>query len=340
VHADGQGHRHHRRQPLGNGSHGQGDGCHDGLHQRIAAQNTEHENQAHNNAGDEGQALAQRIELHLQRSGAFLRRVQQAADAAHLGAHAGGGHNQFQAATCNDGVHEHHVDAFGQRMLAGRQRPGVLAYGMGFAGQRRLGHFGVVRHQHAAIGGNPVARLEQHEVARHQFLGGNFQNPSAAPHPGVLRQHLLQRGQRRLGAVLLIEAQRGVEHHHDQDHHRVLEVADRRRQHDGAEQHHHQHVFELVEKLEPRRARLFLGELVGAVTGQPLRRLVGGQPPGRVGLEVGADLAGSLRMPVLGRDGLCRLHVSVFLKRVEQAPPPAWPQSASRSSARRGRESG
>ena len=269
VHADRQRYRHHCRQALGDGGHCQGNGGDDGLHQRVAAQNAEHENQRHHHAGDDGEALAQPVELHLQRGGGFLRCFQQAGDAPHLGFHAGGGDQRLDPAAGHHGVHEHHVAAFRQRIFAGRERVGVLAHGMGFAGQGRFRHLGVVRRQHTGVGGHAVTRLEQHDVAGHQFLGGDLPHLAAAPYPRMLRQHLLERRQGCVGAVLLVETEAGVEHDDDQNHHCVLDVADRTGQRGCADQHDHQQILELVEELQQSRARRLFLEPVGAKALQP-----------------------------------------------------------------------
>ena len=48
-------------------------------------------------AGDHGQALAERVELHLQRRGPGFRLGEHAGQPPHLGGHAGGGDQQLRA---------------------------------------------------------------------------------------------------------------------------------------------------------------------------------------------------------------------------------------------------
>ena len=281
VHADGQCHRHHRRQALGNGRHGQSDRGHDGLRQRVPTQHPQAEDQRHHGAGRSRQAFAQRVDLHLQRRALFRRRFEQAADAPHLGLHAGGNHHCLDATPRDHRVHEHHVEALGQRIRPRRKSRSELADRMRFAGQGRLGHLGAVGSQHAGVGRHAVARFEQDDVARHQRLRIHLQDFATAPHTRMARQHLFERSQRRLGAMLLVEAKAGVEHDDHQNDHRILGVADGTCQQRGADQHQHQQVLELVGELEPDRTRRFLEKLVRTKALEPLSRVVGSQAVGR-----------------------------------------------------------
>ena len=88
---------------------------------------------------------------------------------------------------------------------------------------------------------------------------------AVAAHAGGWRQHVLQRRERRFGAVFLEEAERRVEQHDDGDDCGVLEFADGARQQRGTEQDHDKQALELVEELSPGRAWRFLGQPVGAV---------------------------------------------------------------------------
>ena len=189
VHANGKRHRDHRRQSFGNSRHSQRNRGHDGLHQRVATPEAQRKDQAHHHPGDQGQPFAQRIELHLKRCRRFLRLGQQAGDAAHLGAHAGGADQQLQAAARDHGVHVGHVEALGQRVITRRQVLRMFAHRMRFAGQRSFGDFGVVGRQQPAVCGDTVAGLQQQHVARHQILRCNLQHLTVASHPRVLRQH-------------------------------------------------------------------------------------------------------------------------------------------------------
>jgi hypothetical protein len=191
VHAQGQRHRHHRRQAFGNGGHGQGDGGHRGLDQFIPAHQAHEEHQADHDGGDDRQPLAQAIELNLQGGFAFCGLGQQTGQAPHFGVHPGSGYHGFEAAPGDHGVHEHHVVAFCQHRRF-RHHIRQLRHGMGFAGQCRFRDLGTVRAQHPGIGRNAVAGFEQQNVAGHQISRLDLLHLTIATHPGAGRQHVFQ----------------------------------------------------------------------------------------------------------------------------------------------------
>ena len=124
--------------------------------------------------------------------------------------------------------------------------------------------------QQAAIGGDTIARFQQHDVAGHQQRGIQVDDPSIAAHPGRCGQHALQGRQRLFRPVLLIKPQSGVEHDDDEDNHCILEVANGPRQPGGKQQHDNQEVFELVDKFQPQRSRRGFQQPIFTHTRQPL----------------------------------------------------------------------
>ena len=114
VHAQGQRHRHHRRQAFGNRSHSQCDGGHRGLDQFVTAHQSHEEHQANNNSGDDCQTLAQAIELNLQRGLTFCRFGQQTGQTTHFGVHPGCCDHGFETTAGDHGIHEHHIVALCQ----------------------------------------------------------------------------------------------------------------------------------------------------------------------------------------------------------------------------------
>ncbi len=275
VHTQGQGHRYHRRQSFGNGGDGEGNGGHRRAHQVVAPPQSEQEDQPDDDAGNTGQPFAQMVELNLQGGGRFGRLGQHVGQPAHFGGHAGGDDQCLEPAAGDDGVHVNHVAAFGQNGL-GVYRRGRLGHRMRFAGQRRFGDFGRMGDEDAGVGRHAVAGFEQQNVAGNQVDGGNHGLVPGPAHPGNRRQHVAQGGQRRLGPVLLEEAEGGVDEDDDGDDHGILEVADNAGQHGGTEENDDEKTAELVDELKPGRTRRFFGQLVGAVVGPPClgRRLV------------------------------------------------------------------
>jgi len=167
-----------------------------------------------------------------------------------------------------------------------------LRHRLGFAGQRRLGHLGAVRRQHAGIGGDAIACLEQQDIARHQFRRLDQAHLAIAPHARRRRQHVLERRQRGFGAVLLDKAERGIEQHDHTDHDRILDIPDRAGKYRGAEQDQDQQALELVEELEPGRTWCSLGQAIRSVVGQALSRRVPGQAIHGIGFQAVDGLVG------------------------------------------------
>ena len=147
---------------------------------------------------------------------------------------------------------------------------------MRLAGEGRLGDLGIVGREHASIGRHTVAGFEQHQVARHQKRCANLVHASVTAHARDRRKHLLQGGERLFGPVFLPEAEHGVEQHHRQDHHRILDVADGAGQHRRCNQHGDQDTPELIRKRQPPGAGRLLGQAVLPVMPQARARLARG----------------------------------------------------------------
>ena len=89
----------------------------------------------------------------------------------------------------------------------------------------------------AAVGGDAVARLHQHDVARHQPLGVDLDRLPVAAHAGDGLEHLLQRRQAGLGLGLPAQAQHGVEDGQADQHERRPHLAgDDQADHGGRQQ--------------------------------------------------------------------------------------------------------
>ena len=67
----------------------------------------------------------------------------------------------------------------------------VLQHRSALAGERGLLDLQGGGHQQPTVGGHPVARLEEHDVARHQLGGVDLDRHPVAAHAGDVLQHLL-----------------------------------------------------------------------------------------------------------------------------------------------------
>jgi hypothetical protein len=139
------------------------------------------------------------------------------------------------------------------------------------------------------IGGNPIAGVEQHDIAGHHRRRGDLGGVAVATDGGRLDEHRPQGREARFGPTLLDEPQDGVEHEHDGDDDGVLQLADHPGEHGGPEQHQHEQVAELVEQRCERGTGRSAGQLVRTVEGEPFSGLGGRQATGELGQAVVHD---------------------------------------------------
>jgi hypothetical protein len=188
-------------------------------------------------------------------------------------------------------VADRRVRARGRELLGDRQR---------LAGKRRLVALQRVVLDHARIGRDAVARLQHEHVARHQLPRSDLALLAVAQHRDHRREHVLQRVEGLLRAVLLHEAQDRAEEHDHQDDDRVHVLAHEGRQDRGDDEDRDQDVLELVEEDVPGGGPLLLRELVGSVLLEAPQRLGGGEPALRVGFQLPDGRAGIEGMPCVG----------------------------------------
>ncbi len=277
---------HHRGQPLGNCRHRN---AHDGHEQfgevLMPDEIAIGEQQARGEKDQERQPPREVVELRDERRRQLLHIRQQPADAPDFRRLAGRHHEAARRALRHQRARPQHGCAVSQRRLP-RRRFGVLLDRNGFARQDRLLDGQSPGFQNPQIGWHLVARLQQHDVAGHQFRPADSDAPAAAQDGGARRQHGADGGHRRLRLALLHIADHRIGQNHGDDHRRVHPVLQARRHHGGTEQHIDQHIVELRQEPHERPAAACLGQAVGAMHGQPPRRLVRTQAFGS-GIERG-----------------------------------------------------
>ena len=159
-----------------------------------------------------------------------LHGLDQLGDAAQLGVHARGGDGCHAAAVGDHRAHIDHIPPVahgaGPEVRSARA-PGVFFHRLRLAGQGGFLDAQVDRLQQAAVGGHQRAGLQQHHVARHQLAGRDLDHVAVAPDLDRGHGQLFEGGHGLFGAVLLAEAQHGVEHDDGQDGDGVLPVAQR-----------------------------------------------------------------------------------------------------------------
>jgi len=145
------------------------------------------------------------------------------------------------------------------------QRVGALGDRLRLAGQGRLAGAQVHALDDAPVGGDEVAHLEQHDVARHEFARGEFAHDAGAAHAHDGGGEFLECGKRALGAIVLRETECRVEQDDRQDRDRVGLLAEVGGDDTRDNQQHHHRAAQLLPQNAPRPAPARFDQLVGAV---------------------------------------------------------------------------
>ena len=250
---------------------------------------------------DEGDALADGVELHLQRRLRLFAALQQPGDGAHLGAHPGRRHHQLGSPTGEAGVHVRHAGPLSQRHpLAGPggHRTGVLTDRLGLPGQRGLVDLHRFGNEQPTVGGQPVARFEQDQIAGYEPSRVLDPVPAAAAHPGGRHEHVAQRLQAALRPTFLDKADGGIDEQHDGDDDGVLHIANRSGEQGSAEQDADEQAAELVQEAQPRWSARAFSEPVRAVRLLSSPDLGVVEAGGRLQVEVPNDVHGRAQVRV------------------------------------------
>ena len=146
----------------------------------------------------------------------------------------------------------------------------------GLAGQDRFVEHRAVRVGERTVGRYAVAGLEPDVVARHELRAGQAHEVAIAQHPRLRGGERLQVRQRRLGPLLLIEPERGVEQQDDGNRQRFNRPAvsalvdpQARVEDEGEEQDVDEGALELPNEAAPERVLLALGQGIGTQLSQP-----------------------------------------------------------------------
>ena len=161
-----------------------------------------------------------------------------------------------------------------------------------FAGERGLLGAQILHLGEAEVGRHLVARFEQHDVARHEFLRGYHARLAAAHGPRLGGQHVADRVQRLLRPAFLDEPEQPVDDDDAEDDRGVDPQAQHQLGEAGGEQDVDQDIVELGKEPQERAPLLALRQAVwpvffeagrgfgwveafSAVGGEPLDRLLG-----------------------------------------------------------------
>ena len=160
------------------------------------------------------------------------------------------------------------------------------------------------RDDHPPVGRDPVAGVDEHDVAGDDLVGGDLVHVAVAPHLGDGLHHLAEGRGGGLGLAFLVVAEPGVEER-QQDEADARDVLADQQADDRRADEHDLHVLPvLLEEALPDRHGLRLGQGVRAVLLEPLRRLGRRQAAGRIDLQPARDLLRRQGVPLGVRSGL------------------------------------
>ena len=163
------------------------------------------------------------------------------------------------------------------RAVSGRQDPGLFLHREGLAGEGRFVHEQVLGLQDEAIAGDDVPGVEDHHVAGHHLLHGDFQGFALPPHHGLDLDDGQELGHGVGGAPLLPETQQAAHQQNGQDDEGVGVVAQGKGKQAGEDQDEDDGAFVLRQQ-QGEGVGAFLGpEEIGARLGQALPGLVRAQ---------------------------------------------------------------
>ena len=248
----GQRQRDGGQQRLRHEGDGHPDGEDEAVLQRVADEQRDEEEQASNAHGDRRNEAHHGLEAARQRCDRLRRGGRQPGDAGEAGALPGGDHD-------------------GPRLALDDERPGIqgLACAHRARGALPRQHRGVhqqpVGHGHRGVGGDPVATLEQEQVADHDVLGLDDLPPAVATHRHPGRQHGAQPVGSPVRPGLLGERERGVEHDHREDGDPELRQPGHQREDPSGPEHDREEVRQLAEEAAHDRGPARLGKPVRPV---------------------------------------------------------------------------
>ena len=268
--------------------------------------------EAHHDDGDEREQRRdddedrEAVDLFGERGLLHFLLGQQAGDVADLRPHPRGRDEDLAVTAGHIRVHERHVEAVADPDVRAVDGHRILLDGDALAGQRSFLDLQGRGEDDPPVGGDPVARVDDHDVARHDLIGDELDDLSAATHLRRRLHHLAQRRRGRLGLALLVVAEPRVEQGQQEEADGGLVLVDDQAD-AGRDDEHDLHVVAVVlEEPSPGRLGLRGRERVRPVLLEPLRGLGRAQTLRRVHLQPGRDLLGAERVPRGRRCGLLR----------------------------------
>ena len=235
-------------QPLGHRGDGQRDADLQHVQERVAAKPARQDDDEAERQDDADQQATELGQLPLERRVPVVRLLDQRADLADLGAHAGGGDEHPAAPVRDRRAHEEHVPPVAERrVLVGDGFDG-LGDRLRLAGQGGLLHLQPHALDDAPVGGHPRPGVEDDDVAGHQLGRGDLVLLPIADDVGHRRDLLPEGGERLLRLPLGQEADGRVQDDDDQDGDRLDALAQGEGHRGRRQQQDHDEALELIDE--------------------------------------------------------------------------------------------
>ena len=216
LHPNGQRDGHDRRKGFRHNGHGQGNAKDQHVNERLAAQQSEHDDDSDHNEGGARQRRTYSIQILLEGRLPGFDGLQELGDLSELTLHAGCNDQCLAPAIGGSGTGVDHIPAVTDRQVLRFERVGMFFDWHGLAGQRGFLHLQVDRFDNASIGRYSIAGVQDDHIAWNHLAGRDLDFLPVSDDRGCGRSHLPQRLDGPLGAILLNKPEKDRE----QDDHR------------------------------------------------------------------------------------------------------------------------
>ena len=269
LHAYGERDRHDGREPFRYCGDGNTDYDHEHFRECVVAHVVAvDEEQASNDEDQECEPPREMIHLLHERRGDLLHVGEKPADPADFRRPPRGDNHAPRGTLGDERAGPQHGPAVAERRIV-RDRPHRLVDRNRFTRQHRFLGGKATCLEQAHVGGNLVARLQQHDVARHEIRAVHRHTATVPQDRGMRRQHVADGRHRLLRLAFLDEADHGIGKHDRKDHTGIDPVLEGSRDDGCTEEDVDQHIVELAEKAAQGATSFRRRKPVGTEDSQP-----------------------------------------------------------------------
>ena len=236
------------------GDHRHGDAGHRLEHfdeRNVANETPVSEGDRADDQNDDGDRIAELLDLEQERGLERADAGEQLVDAAQFGLASGGDDHAGRPAGHHQRAGIGHARAIADGRL-GRDGLGRLVRRNRFAGERGFFRAQVLDLGEADVGGDLVAGFEEHDVARHERLRRDHRGLAIAQGSRFRREHVADRIERLLRPAFLNEAEQSVDDDHSEDDRRVEHEAHHQLDEAGGDENVDENIVELLQEAHER----------------------------------------------------------------------------------------